>query len=42
MRRGIATVLVDMPGVGEAPVLAGTDAERLWDPVFDWIADRRP
>jgi acetyl esterase/lipase len=35
--QGIATVHVDMPGVGEAPVLAGTDAERMWDPVFDWI-----
>jgi pimeloyl-ACP methyl ester carboxylesterase len=34
---GFATVHVDMPGVGEAPVLAGTDAERIWDPVFDWI-----
>ncbi|MCT7657995.1 alpha/beta hydrolase family protein [Mycobacterium deserti] len=38
-RRGIATIHTDMPGVGEAPVLAGTDAERMWDPVFDWIAD---
>ncbi|WP_432841949.1 alpha/beta hydrolase family protein [Dactylosporangium sp. CA-092794] len=37
-RRGIATVHVDMPGVGESPVLAGADAERAWDPVFDWIA----
>jgi len=37
-RRGIATVSTDMPGAGEAPVLAGTDAERMWDPVFDWIA----
>ncbi|MFD4831293.1 alpha/beta hydrolase family protein [Streptomyces uncialis] len=36
-QRGIATILVDMPGVGESPVLAGTDAERQWDPVFDWI-----
>jgi len=34
---GFATVHVDMPGVGEAPVLAGIDAERIWDPVFDWI-----
>ncbi len=36
--RGIATILIDMPGTGEAPVVAGPDAERLWDPVFDWIA----
>jgi esterase FrsA len=34
---GIATIHVDMPGVGEAPVLAGPDAERMWDPIFDWI-----
>jgi esterase FrsA len=34
---GYATVHVDMPGVGEAPLLAGTDAERVWDPVFDWL-----
>jgi esterase FrsA len=36
---GYATVHVDMPGVGEAPLLAGTDAERVWDPVFDWLDD---
>jgi esterase FrsA len=35
---GIAVVLLDMPGVGESPVLAGTDAERQWSPVFDWLA----
>lgn len=35
--RGIATVHVDMPGVGEAPVLAGPDAERMWTPIFDWL-----
>lgn len=35
--RGIATILLDMPGVGESPVLAGIDAERMWDPVFEWI-----
>jgi hypothetical protein len=37
--RGIATIHVDMPGVGEAPVLASEDAERMWTPVFDWLAD---
>lgn len=36
----VATLLVDMPGVGESPVLAGRDAERQWDPVFDWLASR--
>lgn len=35
--RGVATIHIDMPGVGEAPLYAGTDAERMWDPVFDWI-----
>ena len=34
---GAATVHVDAPGVGESPVLAGTDGERAWTPVFDWI-----
>jgi acetyl esterase/lipase len=34
---GITTIHVDMPGVGEAPVLAGPDAERMWDPIFDWL-----
>jgi esterase FrsA len=37
-RRGIATIHTDMPGVGEAPVLASADAERMWNPVLDWIA----
>lgn len=37
--RGIATISTDMPGTGEAPVLAGIDGERMWDPVFDWITN---
>jgi pimeloyl-ACP methyl ester carboxylesterase len=36
--RGCAALLLDMPGVGESPVLAGRDAERQWTPIFDWIA----
>jgi esterase FrsA len=36
--QGHAVLLIDMPGVGESPVLAGTDAERQWTPVFDWLA----
>lgn len=36
--RGVATIHIDMPGVGEAPVYAGVNAERMWDPVFDWVA----
>lgn len=35
---GMALLLIDMPGVGESPLPAGPDAERQWDPVFDWIA----
>jgi esterase FrsA len=38
--RGLAVLLVDMPGVGESPVLAGRDAERQWTPIFDWLAAR--
>jgi hypothetical protein len=37
---GFAVLLVDMPGVGESPVLAGPDAERQWTPIFDWLAGR--
>ncbi|HZQ64343.1 MAG TPA: alpha/beta fold hydrolase [Gaiellaceae bacterium] len=36
--RGLAVLLVDMPGVGESPVLASRDAERQWTPIFDWLA----
>jgi esterase FrsA len=38
--RGFAVLLVDMPGVGESPVLASRDAERQWTPIFDWLATR--
>lgn len=37
--KGFTTVHVDMPGIGQSPVLAGTDAERMWDPILDWIRD---
>jgi esterase FrsA len=36
--KGYAVLLLDIPGVGESPVLAGPDAERQWTPVFDWLA----
>jgi esterase FrsA len=36
--KGYAVLLVDIPGVGESPVLAGSDAERQWTPIFDWLA----
>jgi esterase FrsA len=35
--KGFAVLLIDMPGVGESPVLAGPVAERQWTPVFDWL-----
>jgi esterase FrsA len=38
--QGLAALLVDAPGVGESPVLAGRDAERQWTPIFDWLADQ--
>jgi esterase FrsA len=38
--RGFAVLLVDMPGVGESPVLASGDGERQWTPIFDWLAAR--
>ena len=34
---GFAMLLVDMPGIGQSPVLAGRDAERQWTPIFDWL-----
>ncbi|HEX6511666.1 MAG TPA: alpha/beta hydrolase, partial [Chloroflexota bacterium] len=34
---GFATVSVDMPGVGESPLLGCPDGERQFTPVFDWI-----
>lgn len=37
---GCAVLLVDMPGVGESPILAGPDAERQWTPIFEWLATR--
>lgn len=37
---GLATLAVDMPGVGDAPLDGSPDAERLWDAIFDWIATR--
>ncbi|HWI31478.1 MAG TPA: alpha/beta hydrolase [Microbacterium sp.] len=35
--KGFATIHIDMPGIGESPLLAGVDAERMWNPIFDWI-----
>jgi esterase FrsA len=38
--KGFAVLLIDMPGVGESPVLASIDAERQWTPIFEWLATR--
>ncbi len=38
LKAGMATLSIDMPGVGEAPLAGSEDAERMWDPLFDWIA----
>jgi esterase FrsA len=37
LARGLASLAMDMPGVGDAPIDGAIDAERLWDAVFDWI-----
>ncbi|MCW2636818.1 MAG: hypothetical protein JWQ99_3185 [Blastococcus sp.] len=37
---GLATLALDMPGVGEAPVSGADDVRPMWDAVFDWIAGR--
>lgn len=35
---GLATLAIDMPGTGDAPLAGSTNAERMWDDVFAWIA----
>ncbi len=37
---GLATLAIDMPGVGDAPLAGSEDGERLWDAFFDWIEAR--
>ncbi len=37
---GLATLAVDIPGTGEAPLAGSIDAERMWDDIFDWVARR--
>ena len=42
LQHGIATLSVDMPGTGEAPILVSPDAERMFRAILDWIvADGR-
>jgi esterase FrsA len=40
LEAGLATLMIDMPGVGDAPLAGSEDAERMWDAIFDWIATR--
>ena len=41
LKAGMAALLIDMPGVGDAPLPGSENAERMWDAVFDWIATRK-
>jgi esterase FrsA len=41
LRAGLATLAIDMPGVGEAPLTGDDDVRSMWDAVFAWI-DARP
>ncbi|HLG70256.1 MAG TPA: alpha/beta hydrolase [Chloroflexota bacterium] len=38
LARGVAMLAMDGAGVGQCPIKGSTDGERLWDPVFEWIA----
>ncbi len=38
LKAGLATLAIDMPGVADAPIAGSEDAERLWDPIFAWVA----
>lgn len=40
LARNLANLVIDMPGVGEAPIPGSEDAERMFDAVFDWIGTR--
>lgn len=40
LRAGMATLAMDIPGTGDAPLVGSESAERLWDDVFDWIEKR--
>lgn len=37
LEQGLAVVATDMPGTGQSPVLGGTDAERQYTPIFEWL-----
>jgi len=37
LAEGLAVVSIDMPGVGESPVVGSPDGERQYTPALDWI-----
>lgn len=41
LERGLATLAIDGPGVGDSPLKGSEDAERLFGAVFDWVATRK-
>ena len=40
LERGIATLAIDGPGVGDSPIKGSEDGERLFGAVFDWVKTR--
>jgi esterase FrsA len=38
LARGIATLAIDIPGVGDSPLAGSEDAERMFTSLLDWIA----
>jgi pimeloyl-ACP methyl ester carboxylesterase len=40
LARNLAMIAIDQPGTGQAPIPGSTDAERMFDAVFDWIGSR--
>ena len=40
LARGMAVLAFDMVGVGQSPIAGSEDAERLWEPIFDWVSER--
>jgi len=40
LEKGIATLAIDIPGVGDAPLKGSIDGKRLFDAIFDWVRTR--
>lgn len=41
LEKGIATLAIDGPGVGDSPLKGSLDAERLFGAVLDWLSERK-